>query len=302
MNRIKLAVSKDATVPGEPTGTDAPTVGGNKPLKAIAKAATPEFEAHRKAERIHPIVFPAPHFPQPFAPAIAPPPAPVPRPPLDPAEAVAWRHVVFVLSKTASPTKRKIMADRLNDLIRGRGTGELGLELPDVAALFHPNSPKDAATVLASLQQAIEAGTLASHGHFLLISQLAAWPDIPAPATDSPLRFWLQFLPNAAAAPEAGQTTAADLECDANETAWFKWCAARNAANTNPDGTAKKGRSRAPWTLDDLLFLRRRHTHKGGDAAATNAIAADLKTSPQAVAKQLDEARARGNQPARKVI
>jgi hypothetical protein len=193
---------------------------------------------------------------------VASPPVAAPRQALGSAEAAAWRRVVFVLSKTASPTKRKIMADKVGEFTQGRGAGELGLELPDVATLFHPEDPKAAAAVLATLQQACKAGVLPSHGQWLYLSQLAAWPDIPAAAADSPLRFWLPFLPKAAA-----PALVLVPKADAQPTTWKALLTFHKA---NPGHV---------WALELKAILAKERSRRGEQPGAANAMAIALGIS-----------------------
>ncbi len=85
-----------------------------------------------------------------------------------------------------------------------------------------------------------------------------------------------------------------DLPSDAtNDAWWLEWCASRNAANTNPDGTAKHGNARAKWKGEDVQVLGlRRSTLMGrglADSTAKNAMAADLKMTTQGIGKQLEK-------------
>ncbi len=127
--------------------------------------------------------------------------------------------------------------------------------------------------------------------------------DTAAPAVDV----------DAAAATSASKVVPlknAGLPSDAtNDAWWLEWCAVRNAANTNPDGTAKHGNARAKWKGEDVQVLGlRRSTLMGrglADSTAKNAMAADLKMTAQGIGKQLEKLGASGavanNQAAQKV-
>lgn len=86
----------------------------------------------------------------------------------------------------------------------------------------------------------------------------------------------------------------ADKVGDATNDEWWRaWCDKRNAANTNPDGTAKSGRARMTWEGKDVQVLGLRLSTLTGrglaDSAAKNAIAANLRMTTQGIGKQLEK-------------
>jgi hypothetical protein len=260
------------TPPSPPPGTD--------PFEALylSDDQLHEYERHRAAQveqqrKVKP-AFQLPVVSHVFTPVAARPPAPTPAPrqALGAAEAAAWRHVVHVLSKTANPKKREIMADNVDDFIFGRSADEPGIELADVATLFHPDSPEEAAAVLAALQRACEADALPSDGDCVHLSQLAAWPDIPAPAADSPLRFWLPFLPQAAA-PVLKLVPSIPV----SPTTWSELVAYRNSQPGQP------------WTDAQLSLLAAERTKRGVQPGAAAEMAANLCISVSALNKQINK-------------
>lgn len=246
-------------------------------------------ERESEAIRLSPPVFIPnlirPHVVQPSPPASQPSGQPYSR-----EEMAAWRRVVAVLSRTATPQKRENMAARLSERARGQTCNEIIIELGDVAKLFHPDSEERAASVLHVLQQACKSGELASYGGAVTVFHLVAWPECPPMAADSPLRFWLPDAPQleqhapAAGALDAGEgATVADplRDLDADLRTEFEAVCTRRAACKDAKNGAREG-----WPDADLETLRKVREALGRSGAAI--MAARLGIKPDSVRDLLE--------------
>lgn len=78
-----------------------------------------------------------------------------------------------------------------------------------------------------------------------------------------------------------------------NDRWWSDWCTRRNAANTLPDGSTKRGRAREGWKDEDLQVLGLRRKALMGqslsESAAKTSMASDLEMTTQALEKQLEK-------------
>lgn len=117
-------------------------------------------------------------------------------------ELQALRRVAQVLARVTTPIERQNIARRVAQKTKGDDS-ELALSLSHAAALFWPGDPGKTAQVLENITQAFDAGELGGfipkeHRH-ILFTELTVWPDCPAMAVDSPLRYW---VPDAPAQPQ----------------------------------------------------------------------------------------------------
>lgn len=117
-------------------------------------------------------------------------------------ELQALRRVAQVLARVTTPIERQNIARRVAQKTKGDDSG-LALSLSHAAALFWPGDPGKTAQVLENITQAFDAGELGGfipkeHRH-ILFTELTVWPDCPAMAVDSPLRYW---VPDAPAQPQ----------------------------------------------------------------------------------------------------
>ena len=96
------------------------------------------------------------------------------------------------------------MALGIEKRISGQETALLALRYVQIAALFYPSNAKKAHEFAQQLQAAADSGELATaiypEHKGALISDLAAWPDCPPIPEESPLRYWLPYMPTIDAA------------------------------------------------------------------------------------------------------
>ena len=114
-------------------------------------------------------------------------------------EADALRRCLALLTPQHPVDERRTMAMNIERRISGQGTALLAFKFTQLAFLCSPSDPERASELAAQMQMAADAGELVTSippqekGAF--ISDLAAWPDCPPIPEESPLRFWLSFMP-----------------------------------------------------------------------------------------------------------
>lgn len=119
-------------------------------------------------------------------------------------EAHALRRIAAILGAVSTPAERRNIALRIEDRISGRDSDPLAFALRHAAALFHPGDVAKTQDIRQRINAAFAAEELVTaipkEHHHIMLSDLAAWPDRPPMAADSPLRFW---VPDAPAQPQA---------------------------------------------------------------------------------------------------
>lgn len=110
-------------------------------------------------------------------------------------EAEAFKQFIPILGRISTPYERATIVMRVNERINAKDrTSLLGVTYRHIAALAWPSDPVRAKQFEDKLTAAVDAGEFVSlirDGKHLQIEELAAWPDCPAIAADSPLAFWL---------------------------------------------------------------------------------------------------------------
>ena len=119
-------------------------------------------------------------------------------------EAHALRRIAAILGAVSTPAERRNIALRIEDRISGRDSDPLAFALRHAAALFHPGDVAKTQDIRQRINAAFAAEELVTaipkEHHHIMLSDLAAWPDRPPMAADSPLRYW---VPDAPAQPQA---------------------------------------------------------------------------------------------------
>ena len=126
-------------------------------------------------------------------------------------EIQALRRIPAILGKASTPEERRTIALRIEALVTGQDNAPLAYSLRHLAALFFPSDEVRARDTLQRLNADFDTGELVTripreHRHVML-SDVAAWPNCPPMAADSPLRYWLSNAPQAAVPEE----TAAEM-------------------------------------------------------------------------------------------
>jgi hypothetical protein len=117
-------------------------------------------------------------------------------------EAEALRRCVAILAPLSTAYERRTMSLNVEKRIRGQDTGLLAFSFTQLAALSHPSDPGKARKLAEMLQSGATDKTfttvlpLSERG--ALVTDLAGWPDCPPLSEDSPLRYWLPFMPKTA--------------------------------------------------------------------------------------------------------
>ncbi len=122
-------------------------------------------------------------------------------------EADALRRCLSILAPMHPAHERRTMALGIEKRISGQETALLALRYVQIAALFYPSEAKKAHEFTQQLQAAADNGELVTaispEQKGALISDLAAWPGCPPIPEESPLRYWLPYMPT----PEVVQAT-----------------------------------------------------------------------------------------------
>lgn len=115
-------------------------------------------------------------------------------------EAQCLRRIAAILGQETTPAERRTIALNIEQRISGRDSAPLAFALRHVAALFHPGDVAKTQVMRQRINAAFAAGELVTAipkgHHHVMLSDLAAWPDRPAMAADSPLRYWVPDVPN----------------------------------------------------------------------------------------------------------
>lgn len=114
-------------------------------------------------------------------------------------ESDALRRCVATLAPFSQPHERRTMAFNVEKRIAGESCGLLAFRFDQLGVLFHPGEPERGRAVAEQIRKAADAGTLVTilprEQQGALLTDLAAWPECPPLAVDSPLRYWLPFVP-----------------------------------------------------------------------------------------------------------
>lgn len=147
-------------------------------------------------------------------------------------EADALRRCIAILAPISPAHERRTMALNVETRISGKATGLLAFRFTHLATLFHPSDTKKAQELAQKMQAAADAGEIATimppHEKGAFVSDLAAWPDCPPIPEESPLRYWLSFMPT----PTSEQSTATPAPVVAESAPAWKEEAQQRARET----------------------------------------------------------------------
>ena len=117
-------------------------------------------------------------------------------------EADTLRRCLAILAPLHGPHERRTMALNIEQRIRGESTSVLCLRYTQLAALFYPGDKEKSLELAQKMQAAADAGELATiipaSEKGAMFSDLAAWSDCPPISEESPLRYWLPYMPTPA--------------------------------------------------------------------------------------------------------